>query len=209
MKNIIKIALLLCITNTIFTVYGQNSRTTDEGVVINGIRWATRNVDKPGTFTEKPEDAGMFYQWNRKVGWSSTDPLVNSDGGTTWNESYSEGDTWEKVLDPSPAGWRVPTKKELESLADTTYVTHKWTTENGVNGNRCTDKATGSSLFLPAAGNRFYNSGTLSYAGTYGYYWCSTPDGSGAYYLSFGSGYFYVGGNYRADGFSVRCVAEP
>ena len=39
-----------------------------DGVVINGVRWATRNVDKPGTFAANPEDAGMLYQWNRKVG---------------------------------------------------------------------------------------------------------------------------------------------
>ena len=30
------------------------------GVEINGLMWATRNVDKPGTFAENPEDFGMF-----------------------------------------------------------------------------------------------------------------------------------------------------
>ena len=35
----------------------------DKGVEINGIRWATQNVDKPGTFVLNPEDLGMFYQW--------------------------------------------------------------------------------------------------------------------------------------------------
>jgi len=40
--------------------------TYDEGVVINGVKWATRNVAAPGTFAANPQDAGMFYQWNRK-----------------------------------------------------------------------------------------------------------------------------------------------
>jgi len=208
MKNIIKIALLLCIASMAFAVYGQNSRTTDEGVVINGIRWATRNVDKPGTFTEKPEDAGMFYQWNRKVGWSSTDPLGNSDGGTTWNDSEPEGESWRKENDPCPAGWRVPTHEELQSLADETYVAREWTTENGIHGYRFTDKATGNTLFLPAAGY-YYNSSALNYAGPDGYYWSSSVIGTNVYSL-----YFYSGAvdpnyyDYRAYGFSLRCVAE-
>jgi len=46
------------------------SRIHDEGVVINGVKWATRNVDRPNTFAETPESAGMFYQWNDKIGWS-------------------------------------------------------------------------------------------------------------------------------------------
>jgi len=40
----------------------------ETGVVINGVKWATRNVDKPGTFVANPEDFGMLYQWNRRVG---------------------------------------------------------------------------------------------------------------------------------------------
>ena len=34
-----------------------------EGVVINGVRWATRNVDAPGTFARNPENAGRFFTW--------------------------------------------------------------------------------------------------------------------------------------------------
>ena len=45
--------------------------TLNKRVVINGVRWATCNVDAPGNFAANPEDAGMFYQWNRKVGWSA------------------------------------------------------------------------------------------------------------------------------------------
>ncbi|MCL2040460.1 MAG: fibrobacter succinogenes major paralogous domain-containing protein [Bacteroidales bacterium] len=180
---------------------------TEEGVVINGVRWATRNVDKPGTFAANPEDAGMFYQWNRKIGWSSTDPMINSNGSTTWNDSYAE-DTWKKANDPSPAGWRIPTAEELQSLTDTDYVTWVWTTENGVNGYRCTDKATGASLFLPAAGSRYVSGGTLLHTGTDGDYWSSTPAGSMVCSLMFASVYFYVGNDVRTFGHNVRCVAD-
>ena len=43
------------------------------------------NVDAPGTFAAKPEDAGMLYLWNRKIGWSDSAQLINSNGGTTWD----------------------------------------------------------------------------------------------------------------------------
>jgi hypothetical protein len=103
-------------------------------VVINGVKWATRNVDMPGTFAAKPEDSGMFYQWGRPIGWSSTDPLISSNGEPIWNNlPYEDGTsyTWDKENDPCPLGWRVPTISELNSLIETAS---EWTTINGVSG---------------------------------------------------------------------------
>jgi len=183
----------------------QERAEAPEWVLINGIKWASRNVDMPGTFAAKPEDAGMFYQWNRKIGWSATDPMINSEGGTTWDSSYPEGNTWEKANDPCPPGWRVPTLAELESLVN---VDSKWTTLNGVNG-----RSIGSgkpALFLPVAGHRSYYDGMLSYGSTSGFYWSSGTNGSNAYYLLFhaGGAFEVANGGGRAMGFSVRCVAE-
>ena len=178
-----------------------------EWVLIDDIKWATRNVDMPGTFAAKPEDAGMFYQWNRKVGWSATDPMINSDGGTTWDGSYPFGDTWEKVNDPCPQSWRVPTMDELESLA---VSGSQWTTLNGVDG-----RIFGSDdafLFLPAAGYRMSHSynvldGLLSTAGVIGHYWGS--NGVSTFCMIFHSDNVYPLYNIRrANGLSVRCVAE-
>jgi uncharacterized protein (TIGR02145 family) len=195
----------------IVTVMEAGASTTDPGVVINGVTWATRNVDAPGAFAAYSEDAGMFYQWNRKLGWSSTDPLVNSNGGTAWDTSTPTGDTWEAANDPSPAGWRVPTYDEIQSLVNTTYVSSEWTTLNGVAGRKFTDKATGASIFLPAAGNRSNSNGTLDEAGTVGYYWNSTA-GFGDYVdpLHFHSGGADAGiiALYRSYGVSVRCVLK-
>ena len=36
---------------------------TDKGVVISGVRWATRNVDAPGTFVQNSEDIGGHFTW--------------------------------------------------------------------------------------------------------------------------------------------------
>jgi len=38
----------------------------EAGVVINGVKWATRNLAAHGKFVEKPEDYGALFQWGRK-----------------------------------------------------------------------------------------------------------------------------------------------
>jgi len=182
---------------------------TDNGVIINGVTWATRNVDKPGTFATNPESTGMFYQWNRKIGWSATDPMINSNGGTIWDTSQSLGSTWEKSNDPSPAGWRVPTIYEIQSLLNAEKVTSEWTTINGINGRKFTEIATGNSIFLAAAGCRGYDDGTVCCIGSNGIFWSSTQSGSDvAYRLNFISGNESWFSGIRSFGFNVRSVKD-
>jgi uncharacterized protein (TIGR02145 family) len=185
-KTIFNITILLFITIIVGNSMAQVPE--EKGVVINGVKWATRNVDKPGTFAANPEDAGMFYQWNKKVGWSATDPMINSDGGTTWDTTKSDGDTWENTNDPCPTGWRVPTKDELQSLID---AGSEWTILNGINGRTVGNG--NNSLFLSAAGCRSCNRGMFDDGGTRGGYWSSSPyprDATGGkYHLGVTSGY--------------------
>jgi uncharacterized protein (TIGR02145 family) len=203
-----------------------------ESVVINGVRWATRNVDAPGTFAKNPEDVGMFYRWNRKVGWSSTNPPINSDGGTFCDESQPTGNIWEKANDPSPAGYRMPTEAELETLLNVDKVSSQMATINGVSGAQFTDKTSNESVFFPFAGSRYYYDGynrvgKLFDVGSAGFYWCSTLDPIGricyANYLRVDSGTSSYSKNLYGDncqaystitrkecntGMSVRPVAE-
>ncbi len=184
---------------------------TVECVMINGVCWSTHNVNVPGTFVNNPEDAGKLYQWNRAQAWSATDPMINSDGGTAWDDSNPDGITWEAANDPSPAGYRVPTLSEIEKLFDPINVKREWRTENGVSGRRFTDNTTGNSIFLPAVGGRAYLTGELDvklYLS--GHYWSSTQgDSSHAYYLHFSSGNVGKDDYYqRSNGFSIRPVAD-
>jgi len=180
------------------------------GVVINGIRWATRNVDMPGTFAAKPESAGMFYQWNRKVGWSNTDPMTSSNGGTTWDNNIPYSTIWEKTNDPCPTGWRVPTKEELESLVN---ANSHWIIVNGINGRIFGDG--NQKVFFSAAGVRMGGyGGMLADVGNGGIAWSSTScDDAIAYRMGFTNegaamnGCNHGGGAY-GQGFSVRCVKE-
>ncbi|MDR0873049.1 MAG: fibrobacter succinogenes major paralogous domain-containing protein [Prevotellaceae bacterium] len=181
--------------------------TTDVGVIIRGVKWATRNVDAPGTFAKTSKDPGMFYQWNRKLGWKYSETLQASDGSSTWNSSGAAGSTWAKENDPCPCGWRVPTNSELQSLVSAGSV---W---SDVSAATLPGRVFGdgnNSLFLPAAGDRDLSSSTLGGAGLTGYYWSSTVDGAASYYLHFSSRYVYSANSSlnRAYGLSVRCVAE-
>ena len=183
---------------------GNPTATTDPGVVINGVRWATRNLQAPGTFAQNATDAGMFFQWNRRTGWSATDPMVSSPAGATWDNTNATGETWLRTNDPCPTGWRVPTRAEFNALLN---AGHEWTARSDVNG-----RVFGSgnnTVFFPAAGYRFTN-GTLLSVGTLGFYWSSSSSTTSTIAMDLqiwqgNSGVYY---NSRAHGFSVRCVAE-
>ena len=194
-------------------VMAEFGTLTDLGVTIGGITWATRNVDMPGTFAANPEDAGMFYKWGRNVGWSSTDPIINSDGGTAWDYFLYDGNVWLSENDPCPEGWRVPTVAELQSLIRASN--YEWTTVNGKTCVLFTDKtATAGSILLPAAGWRNHNVyGQLTNANHQGLYYGNTlPEGGNI--LGFIDNAeiipktveMWVGG--RASAHSVRCVGE-
>ena len=196
----------LLITLSIFALFANstkasdnNSATHDEGVVINGIRWATRNVDMPGTFVETPECSGMLFQWNRPYGWRSAphytdesflwgyypdgsslwkysptqrwNPTIGGWENANWDTSIPTGTKWYAKNDPCPPGWRVPTFEELEIL-DFEYIESEWTAKNGVNG-RLFGTAP-NQLFLPAAGWRNDRDGSLNRVGVNGDYWSST-----------------------------------
>ena len=180
-------------------------------VMINGVCWAKSNVDSIGKFAVNPEDAGMFYQWNKNIGWSSTNPMKNSNGGTVWDNTIAAGTEWEAENSPCPNGWHVPTREELQSLLDTEKVTSNWTPKNGINGKYFIDNVTNDSIFLPAAGYRVHIGGVLGGSGSNGYYWSSMEyDSNNAYRLGFGSGSADISSSSSSKSAArlVRCVKE-
>ncbi len=178
---------------------------TDKGVVINGIKWATCNVDVPGTFTGKPEDAGMLYQWNRITAWVSIGNEV-----ADWDTIIPTGETWDALTDPSPVGWRVPNYAEVQTLFDVNRVSNEWVTIDSVTaGRKFTDKFTGNSLFLPATGYRNDNHGVLISRETHGFYWSSTKlDSINAYGFRINDTFSGTTNESRGEAKAIRCVAE-
>jgi uncharacterized protein (TIGR02145 family) len=222
---IINVVLLVA---SVFT--SCSIKDIEQGVVINGVCWATRNVNAPCSFTTYPESAGMFYQFNSKVGWSSVNPVVNSNGGKQWGDdsimdNIMWGEKWLADNDPSPDGWRVPTSEELKSLLDTLKVSNKWVTQNSTHGITFTDKTTGNSIFLPANGARNNEDGVLFGFGDLGGYWSSVTTTDNSEYADvlqffaewtsdaefakqFGENNPSCSNNKRDMGFSIRCVKQ-
>ncbi len=172
----------------------------------SGTLWATCNVG-----ADNPEDYGDYFAWGE------TQPKSYYDWGTY---QYYDGNNLTKytgsdgltILLPEDdaatanwgSDWRMPTEEEWQELYNNT--THTWTTQNGVNG-RLFTASNGNSLFLPAAGYR--GDSSLYYAGSYGGYWSSSLDTDypgGAWNFYFNSDYYYVDGNGRYYGQSVRGV---
>ena len=169
----------------------------------SGLKWATCNVG-----ANSPEGYGNYYAW----GETSTKSSYTYDNGTTCGKEMSDiggNANYDVARKQWGSSWRLPTKAEFEELLDEDNCTWEWTTQSGVNGYKVTGKINGESIFMPAAGCRRGTS--LDSAGSYGYYWSSTPHGSyttQAYYLYFYSGGYSTGLYFRENGRSVRPVTE-
>ena len=169
----------------------------DEGVVISGIRWATRNVDMPGTFADNPTDAGMLYQWGSRIGWSSTDPLINSNGGTRWFGVGIVSSEWEAQNDPCPIGWRVPTQEEVHTLA---RAARARVTRDGISGTL--HGTAPNQLFKPLVNSRRGMDGSIN--PLYPSFWTATASdvGSGWAITHFGS---HLPG---MTALAIRCIED-
>ena len=192
----------------------------------NGPYWERCNVG-----ADKPEDYGYYFWWGDTVGYWRNGSRWDAVDGSQTGFSFSSGNcpTYGKsasklrsagYIDSTGnlvaahdaatahlgAPWRMPTDAEWDALIDNCDTT--WTTRNGVKGRLVTGRGAyaSKSIFLPAAGYG-YGSG-LNDLGSHGYYWSSTPCSdlsNRAWFLHFGSGYFYrYDNNFRCYGQSVR-----
>ena len=197
MRKIIFLCSLLIVAGYIFVVHGSEPNPLHaEAVLINGVRWATRNVDAPGTFAATPEATGQFYKWGSRRGWGIP--------ATGWTYSMPSGSVWAGNQDPCPEGWRLPEDDEMRALR---YTTMERTTRNGVAGILLGDAP--NQIFLPATGWLLEYDGRHAGAGVNGFYWSNGRTGSGfARYLGFNRYSMSLSRTNRAYAFSVRCVVD-
>ena len=188
------------------------------GDVLNpatGKIWMDRNLGATQVATSSTDAAsyGYLYQWGRGTDGhqirtsgttgtlSSTDspghgnfilaPNSPYDWRSPQNNSLWQGGSG--INNPCPSGYRLPTDAEwnAERLS--------WSSNNAAD-------AFASPLKLPVAGSRSSSDGSLSNAGSYGYYWSSTISSAYSRGLLFGNTYTSMSTYNRAYGFSVRCL---
>ena len=121
--------------------------------------------------------------------------------GTLWKSANEKGGfvTWDEAM--QRYGDKMPTYEQWMELKG--MCKWEWTGKGykvtGDNGN---------SIVLPASGYRGCN-GSVSSVGSCGYYWSSTPSGSGdAWLLYFSSDGVGMIDYKRCDGLSVRLVQD-
>lgn len=154
------------------------------------------------SISETPSDVGFILAPGSPFDW-----LAGGGNATRWGDGSLNENMAKATNDPCPAGFKVPSQKQWNSIfrggtapGSATPNTWVWTGYG---------YQVGSSLYLPAAGHRHYYDGTLKFIGQNGYYWTSTVTGTNSYGLIFSSGNINtVSGEYRSMGFTVRCVRE-
>ena len=182
----------------------------------SGTKWATCNVG-----ASKPDEYGGYYAWGETTEkddytWETYKWCNGDEHSLTkyCTDSYYGKIDNRTVLAPEDdvahvkwgGTWRMPTIEEIKELLN--ECSWQWTNRRGVDGYRVIGP-NGKSIFLPAAGYRFwseaYNGGSL------GYYWSSSlysDNSNNACCLNFFSfGHDWNDGG-RHGGHSVRPVSK-
>ena len=158
--------------------YNNSDNSLEDGVIINGVKWATRNLDTPRTFAEKIESSGKFYKWNSTQCFSQEEKITNTSLSRNFNHWNDQSQN--NCHDPSPKGWKIPTTNEFESLLEESKVKREWISINGTEGIRFTDKQTENTIFIPAAGA--FDGGSFSKQTQTGFYWTNEIEIRGGRY---------------------------
>ena len=183
------------------------SKTVSYGTITNipgepAKCWITCNLgaDHQATAVNDATEAsaGWYWQFNRKQGYKFDGTTLTPAWTNNW--IIDENSDWLTANDPCTSelgsGWRLPTSTEWSNVD----ASGNWNDWIG---------PWNSGLKLHAAGYLNSGDGSLYDRGSYGYYWSSSQRNSTyGWGLGFDSGVSYMGGYYKANGFSVRCLKD-
>lgn len=178
---------------------------------------------KADPLTPSWEINGGYWQWG-KITMAASGPTgqgsvqARSEPVSGWATKSALSGAWmdntKTPNDPCPMGFKVPSKMQWTEVIDNNPKTYigSW---NGSNTNYSSGIKVGDKMFLPAAGYRMAETGSLSGRGALGYYWNSTEASTqNAWNFYFVYGFSGPKGELgfleenRTAGLSVRCIAE-
>jgi uncharacterized protein (TIGR02145 family)/prepilin-type N-terminal cleavage/methylation domain-containing protein len=221
-----------------YTIVGQDHLPYKTVIAEDGLEWLDRNLGatQVATAYNDYKAYGSLFQWGRgadgheKINWTSstsgtavngvTSGPVNTDtpgssfvtvaSVTPWDwRTGQNNNLWQGVNgtnNPCPSGFKLPTTAQWQTLA---AAIPNFQTGSCGGTSFCREAGFNSTLKLTSGGYRDFSSAGLNSLGSYGFYWSSSPVGVYAYFLYFYSTAVYPAhGNYRAYGFSVRCVKD-
>ena len=201
------------------TSYGEDKEftTLPENTVVgaNGKVWMDRNLGAARVAISRTDSVGFgdLYQWGRakdghqlrtsattatlaSVDKPATSDFINVKTGTQDWRNPQNSTLWQGLNgsnNPCPTGFRLPT------VAEWNLEIAGWNSNTNVG-------AFVSSLKLPMAGSRSASTGDISLAGSAGYYWTSTVDGTRSRVVVINENQAFVSTSVRGDGKSVRCI---
>lgn len=179
---------------------------------------STSNVTSYGalSFVSKSNSSGAYQQGilNPATFWTNSSSPYNWFGTSSYYNLWdancsatgcSDNTTVKTVYDPSPVGFKVPNGNTFTYFSTYNVV---GSFSSGWKFKKNSSDTTG--IFFPDSGYRNGSSGSIGSVSTFGGVWAAAAYSQGyAYGLNFYSSYVDPqSGGYRADGFSVCCVAE-
>ena len=183
--------------------YGMDHAYIDLGL---SVKWATCNL---GAYL--PEEPGDYFAFGEtKAGIIDselyTHPCVEIAGSGRDMARANWG-----------APWRLPSKEEFQELID--RCEWRWTVKGSCRGYLATSKVNGNSIFLPAAGYKWWApfdgcesaedfTPQLENFGSAGNYWSSAANGCHACALIFEAAEVCLSETGGDSGFSVRPVKD-
>ena len=191
----------------------SDSRPVGEGDsgLLNMTPWEGKHI------TSSDSNPNTQNNWLQFVA-GQDNPVASAMEKDTWyqqlwnaNEGKENSDVVKTATDPCPKGWRVPTRAEWIAIGADQEPAQSGTDWDDNNKRLSIPGKEGKKLFLPAAGYRHSSTGASNGQGASGNYWSSSVpagsvDASGVYFHS--AGKLNVSTNYRANGYSVRCIQE-